>query len=77
MDNPPAHTALEQLADEIAELRPLPTCAIRILALAEDARFSAHDLAAVIATDQAVTVRLLRLANSAYYGFPPPHHHGA
>ena len=70
MDNPPAHTALEQLADEIAELRPLPTCAIRILALAEDARFSAHDLAAVIATDQAVTVRLLRLANSAYYGFP-------
>ena len=70
MDNRPAHTSLERLADEIAELRPLPACAIRILDITEGDRFSAHDLAAIIATDQAVTARLLRLANSAFYGFP-------
>ena len=61
---------LEGLATQIAELRPLPACAIRILEVCEGERFFAHDLASVIASDQAVTAKLRRLANSAYYGFP-------
>ena len=35
-----------------------------------DERFSSYDLAAIIATDTAMTAKILRLANSAYYGFP-------
>lgn len=61
---------VETLAAEIAELRPLPESALRIAQLTTDDRFSAHELAALIAQDPAITARLLRLANSAYYGSP-------
>ena len=53
---------------EVADLRPLPQVAQRILGL-DEGKFSAHGLAAIIATDQALTAKLLRLANSPYYGF--------
>ena len=61
---------LDQLVEEIAELRPLPAVATSILRLTEHDRFSAHELASAIGADQALTAKLLRLANSAYYGFP-------
>ena len=61
---------LEQLVDEIAELCPLPAVATSILSLTEHDRFSAHELASAIMADQALTAKLLRLSNSAYYGFP-------
>jgi HD-like signal output (HDOD) protein len=63
-------TPVDQLAAEIAELRPLPESAMRITRLTTDDRFSAQELATLIANDPAITARLLRLANSAYYGFP-------
>lgn len=68
----PVETAspLEALVDEITELRPLSAAATRILQLTESEEFSAHELANVIATDQALTAKMLQLANSAYYGFP-------
>ncbi|MEX1021670.1 MAG: HDOD domain-containing protein [Dehalococcoidia bacterium] len=59
---------LDELVAEVAELQPLPAVATRILQLGDDHRFSAHELATVIASDQVLTSRLLRLANSAYYG---------
>ena len=64
------YPSLDQLADELADLKPLNPVAQRIIALAEDERFSAHELAAGIASDPALTARMLKLANSAYYGFP-------
>lgn len=63
----PGATLDEALA-EVADLRPLPQVAQRILSLDEE-KFAAHELAAIIATDQALTAKLLRLANSPYYGF--------
>src|SRR5690606_7230933 len=51
-----------------AELQPLPAVATKILQLGEAQQFSAHELATIIASDQVLTARLLRLANSAYYG---------
>jgi HD-like signal output (HDOD) protein len=62
--------ALAQLVEEISELHPLPAVATSILRLTEHDRFSAHELASTITADQALTAKLLRLANSAYYGFP-------
>lgn len=59
---------LDELLVEIGELQPLPAVARKILQLTEGDRFSAHELATIIASDQALTARLLRLANSAYYG---------
>jgi HD-like signal output (HDOD) protein len=68
--NPPADTQLEDLVREVAGLRPLPAAVSRVLRIAEGEHFSAHELAQAIAADQALTARVLRLANSAYYGFP-------
>ncbi len=64
-----SNPALDDLVAEIAELRPLPAAAVRVLQIAEGERFSAHELAQAIGADQALTAKLLRLANSAYYGF--------
>ena len=62
--------ALDMVIAEVAELRPLPMVAVRVLEISEGERFSAHELAQTIATDQALTSKVLRLSNSAYYGFP-------
>ena len=64
------YPSLDQFADELSDLKPLNPVAQRIIALAEDERFFAHELAADIASDPALTARMLKLANSAYYGFP-------
>jgi len=61
---------LDQLISEVTELRPLPAVAVRALEIAEGEQFSAHELAQAISADQALTAKLLRLSNSAYYGFP-------
>lgn len=71
MDSPATGNAeLDLLVQEIAELRPLPAVALRVLKIAESEHFSAHELAQAIGTDAALTAKMLRLANSAYYGFP-------
>ncbi len=65
----PLQPAVDELVTEIAELRPLPAIAVRIMRLAESDRFSAQELATLITSDQVMTAKLLRLANSPYYGF--------
>ncbi|MEI7924767.1 MAG: HDOD domain-containing protein [Chloroflexota bacterium] len=71
METPATGNAeLDLLVQEIAELRPLPSVALRVLKIAESEHFSAHELAQAIGTDAALTAKMLRLANSAYYGFP-------
>ncbi len=57
------------IVNRTTELAPLKVVAAKAIALAEDERSAALDLAAVISSDQALTAKLLRLANSAYYGY--------
>jgi HD-like signal output (HDOD) protein len=64
-----ARARLNALVAEIGELRPLGATARQILHITSQDRFSAYELAGVIASDQALTSKMLRLANSAYYGF--------
>lgn len=59
-----------RLVERIADLPTLPIVIPRILRLMEDPRSSAQDLARVIGSDQSLASRILRLANSAFYGFP-------
>ena len=61
---------LDLLVNEIAELRALPAVAARVIEIAGGEQFSAHELAQAVASDQALTAKLLRLSNSAYYGYP-------
>lgn len=67
---PEQQDAFDDLLREVKELRPLPAIALRLIAMAEDNRFSAQDLAGTIRTDQALTLRILRLANSPAFGLP-------
>jgi putative nucleotidyltransferase with HDIG domain len=50
------------------DLPTLPIIAQRILTLTDDDETGTEALAKIIASDQALTVRILSLANSAYYG---------
>jgi putative nucleotidyltransferase with HDIG domain len=47
----------------------LKAVATKAIQMAEDERAAAMDLATVISSDQALTAKLLRLSNSAYYGY--------
>ncbi|MEX2374037.1 MAG: HDOD domain-containing protein [Dehalococcoidia bacterium] len=67
---PEQQSEFELLLREVKELRPLPAIALRLIAMSEDARFSAQDLAETIRTDQALTLKILRLANSPLFGMP-------
>jgi putative nucleotidyltransferase with HDIG domain len=55
-----------KLIDKIA---PLPTIAQQVLAMAGDFNSSAQKLAKLIKMDQALTGRILRVANSSFFGF--------
>jgi putative nucleotidyltransferase with HDIG domain len=61
---------LEDLVDKVQDLPALPTVVSQVIRLTEDPDSTAADLNAVISRDQALTAKVLRLANSAYYGFP-------
>lgn len=57
---------LERLIEETGAVEALPEVVQRALAVLRDPNSDPRRLAAVIASDQALTVRLLRIANSAF-----------
>lgn len=61
---------LLSVVKHIGELPTLPHVAAKLTALVRNPRVSASDVGQAIAADQAMTTRVLRLVNSAYYGFP-------
>lgn len=58
------------LIDKAGDLLSLPDVCIRINQLANDASSSAQDMGQVISQDAALSARLLKIVNSAFYGFP-------
>lgn len=65
-----ADARLEGLIRQARDLPALPDLALKVMRLADDPRASAADVARVLAADQGMTVRVLKLANSAFYGIP-------
>jgi len=59
-----------QLAEGVSKLISLPDICFRVNEMVDDPRYSAVDIGNVVANDPAITAQLLRIANSAYYGFP-------
>ena len=57
-----------RLIDDLVTLPTLPTILVQINELVADQNSSAADVAAVIQIDVAIATKVLRLANSAYYG---------
>lgn len=60
----------EQLARDVSGLVSLPRAYYRISEMLEDPRYGSADIGKVVAHDPALTARLLRVVNSAYYGLP-------
>lgn len=62
-------TKVAELVQGVGNLVTLPDVFIRINRLVEDPNSTMADIAKVVAQDPAFTVRLLRVANSSFYGF--------
>ncbi len=61
---------IKKITESIISLPTLPTVVTKMIQLVDNPKTSASSLARLIYTDQALTARILKLANSAYYGFP-------
>ena len=67
--NPEIHR-IKRITESIIGLPTLPTVVSKMIEVVDNPRTSTASLSRLISTDQALTARLLKLANSAYYGFP-------
>ena len=59
----------QELLARVEELPPLPAVAAKVMGMADDDKTSAMEMAQVLSTDQALTAKLIKVSNSAYYGF--------
>ncbi len=66
----PESTELKALVQKITDLPTLPAMMATITRLMQDPRTSAEELGRAIATDPALVSKVLKLVNSAFYGFP-------
>ncbi|MCK5232904.1 MAG: HDOD domain-containing protein, partial [Desulfobulbaceae bacterium] len=60
---------LKVLNRDVEELPTLPVVAIKLLEIIADEHSSAADLARVVESEPAIMARLLKIVNSAAYGF--------
>jgi two-component system cell cycle response regulator len=58
------------LRGQIGELPPAPAAAVKLLRLTRDENTAVTVLARAIETEPALAAKILRIVNSAYYGFP-------
>lgn len=61
--------SLEQIIHNVDDLPSLPQVVEQVIRITKDPESTARELNEVICQDQVLTARVLRLANSAYYGF--------
>lgn len=62
--------SLDDIVRAVNDLPALPSVVVKVMKLAEDPNSTAQDINNVLTQDQAMTARVLKLANSAFYGFP-------
>ena len=62
------HTIVDQLLEDDVRLPSPPVIAVRILEIVKADDFSFRELASVIQSEPALLSRILRLANSGFYG---------
>lgn len=59
---------IQELLLELEQLPPARAAALRVVQIVDDPDSGANDVAAAASVDAALTARMLRMANSAYYG---------
>lgn len=68
LEAPPLSPLVQKLILELEQLPPARAAALRVVQVVDDERSSASSVAAAASVDPALTARMLRMANSAYYG---------
>ena len=58
------------IASRTVEIATLPEVTMRIIQVVQDSRSTAHDLHRIVSNDPALSSRVLRVVNSAFYGLP-------
>lgn len=61
---------IKERVQSIIQLPALPTIAMEVVDLVDNPKTSASRLGKLISTDQALTAKVLKIANSPFYGFP-------
>lgn len=61
---------IKEKVQSIAQLPALPAVASKVIQMVDNPRTSTSSLGKLIATDQALTAKVLKIANSPFYGFP-------
>jgi len=64
----PVTITLDDIVSRTTDLPTFSAAALEVMRLADSSTSKAEDIAEVLARDQALSVRVLRLSNSAYYG---------
>ncbi len=67
------NTTKHEIKKQLAQIEELPTLSLvaqKVISLTKDPKSSAADLQKVIKADTALTAKVLKIVNSAYYGFP-------
>ncbi|HMQ53896.1 MAG TPA: HDOD domain-containing protein [Anaerolineae bacterium] len=68
----PNQAQVKRIVSQVDNLKPLPSSITRALKMMDDPEASFDQLVSILQVDQALTVRILKQANSAYYGFRAP-----
>ncbi|MEK6675328.1 MAG: HDOD domain-containing protein [Planctomycetota bacterium] len=66
----PVKTIVDKALAAIGDIATLPEVTIKIIQIVEDAQSTARDLHDVIKNDPALSVKVLKVVNSAFYGLP-------
>jgi putative nucleotidyltransferase with HDIG domain len=61
---------IRKVTRHIFDLPTLPSTVAKMIEVIDHPSTSAHTLNTIVSSDQALAAQVLRLANSAYYGFP-------
>ncbi len=62
--------SIKEQVQSIIQLPALPMVALEVVEMVDNPKTSASKLGKVISTDQALTAKVLKIANSPFYGFP-------
>lgn len=65
-----AEKAVHKALDAIGDISTLPEVTLKIIETVEDPRSTARDLHEIVMHDLALSARILRVVNSAFYGLP-------
>jgi len=61
---------MRRIAQRVNSIPTLPVVMAKVIEMVDNPRTTAAQLAEFISRDQALTIKILKLANSAFYGFP-------